>query len=92
MKFAMKYLAIGAISVIVLSGCDAAENAANKAVEDAKESAAQIAKDTFSDSAKQLSEQIDSAQESTQSWLNGEKAEDEKSEDNEAATQDRDEA
>ncbi|WP_084305611.1 hypothetical protein [Phytopseudomonas flavescens] len=87
----MKYLAIGALGVIVLSGCDAAQDAANKAVEEAKESATQIAKDAFSDSAKQLSEQIDDAQESTRSWIDGESDEDEKSTD-EADAARRDEA
>ncbi|UCJ16724.1 hypothetical protein K5Q02_23620 [Pseudomonas sp. MM211] len=84
MKSRLNYLAIGALSIIVLSGCDAAENAANKAVEDAKESASQIAKDTFSESVKQFSKQLDDAQEATNSWIDGKAPEDKESENSEA--------
>lgn len=84
MKFRMYYLAISAMSIIVLSGCDAAENAANKVVEDAKESASQIAKDTFSESVKQFSKQIDDAQDATNSWIDGKAPEDKEPENTEA--------
>lgn len=83
----LHYLAIGAMSIILLSGCDAAENAANKAVEDAKNSASQIAKDTFSESAEQFSKQIDDAQEATNSWIKGD-APDEQEPDGEQAQDD----
>lgn len=84
MKFRMHYLAISAVGIILLSGCDAAENAANKALEEAKTSAAQIAKDTFSESAEQFSKQIDDAQEATNSWLDGKEPNDQNQEDERA--------
>jgi vacuolar-type H+-ATPase subunit H len=69
MKKQRQFLFIGAISLSLLVGCDAAENAANEAIDDAKESATQIAKETLSESMNNLTEQIDKAQESTKSWM-----------------------
>jgi vacuolar-type H+-ATPase subunit H len=62
------YPVILAITVI-LTGCDAAETAANKVIETSKTQLAEAARDTFSESAKQISETIDKAQESVKPWM-----------------------
>ena len=62
------YPVILAITVL-LTGCDAAETAANKVIETSKTQLAEAARDTFSESAKQISETIDKAQESVKHWM-----------------------
>lgn len=62
------YPVILAITVL-LTGCDAAETAANKVIETSKTQLAEAARDTFSESAKQISETIDKAQESVKPWM-----------------------
>jgi hypothetical protein len=54
---------------VLLTGCDAAETAANKVIETSKTQLAEAARDTFSESAKQISETIDKAQESVKPWM-----------------------
>lgn len=54
---------------VLLAGCDAAENAANKVIETSKTQLAEAARDTFSESAKQINETIDKAQQSAKPWM-----------------------
>ena len=54
---------------VLLAGCDAAENAANKVIETSKTQLVEAARDTFSESAKQINETIDKAQQSAKPWM-----------------------
>lgn len=62
------YPAVVALTVL-LAGCDAAENAANKVIETSKTQLVEAARDTFSESAKQINETIDKAQQSAKPWM-----------------------
>ena len=62
------YPAVVALTIL-LAGCDAAENAANKVIETSKTQLVEAARDTFSESAKQINETIDKAQQSAKPWM-----------------------
>lgn len=62
------YPAVVALTVL-LAGCDAAENAANKVIETSKTQLVEAARETFSESAKQINETIDKAQQSAKPWM-----------------------
>lgn len=62
------YPAVVALTVL-LAGCEAAENAANKVIETSKTQLVEAARDTFSESAKQINETIDKAQQSAKPWM-----------------------
>lgn len=58
-------------AVVLLAGCDAAEQTAQKLAEEARQQVEQTAREAINDTARQLNEKIDQAQKSTEQWLDG---------------------